>query len=184
MMSRCNPVTSWNEAEKLPVINDLAYVDRSAVLIGEVVVERGAAIYPGAVIRADEGSPIVIGEGTNVQDGVIMHALKGTGIEVGAKCSIAHGAVVHGPCRVGEGTFVGFKAILLKTNIGSNCFISHGSMVIGVDVPDCKFIPAGQVIDSVEKVKGLNNTENEMREFAHEVQQVNEELLRGYKKIT
>ncbi|MCL6635202.1 MAG: transferase [Peptococcaceae bacterium] len=182
-MIRYSPVTSWNHVEKLPVVHELAYVDPGAVLIGEVTVEKDAVILPGVVIRADEGCPIVIGKGTNVQDGVIMHALKGSGIDVGRHCSIAHGAVVHGPCRIGDNSFVGFNAVLLKAVLGKNCFVSHGAMVIGVEVPDGKFVPTGQVIDSREKVLALADITPEMAGFAEEVREVNEELLRGYRKM-
>jgi len=182
-MLRYSPATSWNRSEKLPRVHKLAYIDENAILIGEVVVESKAVVMPGVVIRADEGCPIIIGEGTNVQDGVIMHALKGTAIEIGKYCSIAHGAVVHGPCRIGEGTFSGFNTILLKSRIGNNCFVSHGAMVIGVDVPDGKFIPTSHVVDSQEKVDALADIQSEMKEFAHEVLEVNGELLCGYRKM-
>lgn len=182
-MLRYSPVTSWSHVERLPRVHELAYIDRNAVLIGEVFIEKSAVVLPGVVIRADEGCPIVIGEGTNVQDGVIMHALKGSGIDIGRHCSIAHGAVVHGPCRIEDHSFIGFNAVLLKAKLGKNCFVSHGAMVIGVEVPDNKFIPTGKLIDTQEKVISLENITAEMSEFADEVLKVNEELLRGYRKM-
>ena len=182
-MLRHSPATSWNHSEKLPRVHELSYIDQHAILIGEVIVERNAVILPGAVIRADEGCPIVIGEGTNVQDGVIMHGLKGSLIQVGRHCCIAHGAVVHGPCQLGDETFIGFNSILLKATLGNNCFVSHGAMVIGVEVPDNKFIPTGQVIDSQEKADALETISASMKEFVHEVLEVNGELLRGYRRM-
>ena len=182
-MLRHSPATSWNHSEKLPRVHELAYIDQNAILIGEVIVERNAVIFPGAVIRADEGCPIVIGAGTNVQDGVIMHGLKGSRIQVGRDCSIAHGAVVHGPCEIGDETFIGFNAVLLKATLGKNCFVSHGAMVIGAAVPENKFIPTGQVVDSQEKADALETITAGMKEFVHNVLEVNGELLRGYRKM-
>jgi len=182
-MLRFSPATSWNHTEKLPRVHERAYIDRDAILIGEVLVEKDAVVLPGVVIRADEGCPIIIGEGSNVQDGVIMHALKGSGIEVGRRCSVAHGAVVHGPCRIGDNSFIGFNVVLLKADLGKNCFVSHGAMVIGVKIADGKFIPPGQLIDSGDKVAGLSNVAPEMNGFAHEVLEVNGELLEGYRRI-
>lgn len=182
-MLRFSPATSWNHVEKYPRVHELAYIDQNAVLIGEVVIEKNAVILPGVIIRADEGCPIIIGESTNVQDGVIMHALKGSGIEIGRHCSIAHGAVVHGPCRLDDNCFVGFNAVLLKAHLGKRCFVSHGALVIGVEVPEGKFIPPGQLIDTQEKVQALADITGEMSGFAHEVLEVNEELLRGYRRM-
>jgi len=164
-------------------VHELSYIDQSAILIGEVVVEKNAVILPGVVLRADEWSPIVIGEGSNVQDGVIMHGLKGSRIDIGKRCSIAHGAVVHGPCRIGDDSFVGFNAVLLKAILCKNCFVSHGAMVLGVEIPDGKFVPAGQVIDHHEKVASLADLSGEMKEFTREVLEVNGELLRGYRRM-
>lgn len=167
----------------MPSISDQAYVDKASVLIGDVVVEKNAIILPGAVLRADEGRPIVIGEGSNVQDGVIMHCLKDSSIQIGAGCSIAHGAVVHGPCRIGEGSFVGFNAILLKCNIGPGCFISHGAQILNVDIPEGLYVPPGTIVDNVEKVKEMVPVNGDQKDFAREVLKVNDELKQGYKEL-
>ena len=182
-MIRVSPLTSWSGTIRMPSISDQAYVDQASVLIGDVVVEKNAIILPGVVLRADEGRPIVIGEGSNVQDGVIMHCLKGSSIQIGARCSIAHGAVVHGPCRIGEGSFVGFNATLLKCNVGSGCFISHGAQILNVDIPEGLYVPPGTIVDTVEKVKDLVPVIDAQKEFAHEVLKVNDELRQGYKEL-
>lgn len=183
-MLRKSPVTSWSTAEKLPLVHESAFVDRDAVLIGEVIVSGGVIVLPRAVIRADEGQPVIIGEGSNVQDGVIIHALKGSGVSIGRNCSVAHGAVVHGPCIIGDGCFIGFCAILLKAGLGEKCFVSHGAVVTGVEIPAGKCVPAGAVIDTREKAESLESVTGEMLKFNEEVLAVNRELLRGYRKIS
>lgn len=182
-MIRVSPLTSWNREIRMPKINDQAYVDRASVLIGDVMVEKDAIVLPGAVLRADEGHPIVIGEGSNVQDGVIMHCLKGSSISIGPRCSIAHGAVVHGPCRLGEGSFVGFNAILLKCKIGPGCFIDHGAQILNVELPEGLYVPPGTIIDSNDKIQGLMPVNVEQKEFIQKVLQVNDELREGYREL-
>jgi carbonic anhydrase/acetyltransferase-like protein (isoleucine patch superfamily) len=134
-------------------------------------------------LRGDEGNPIVIGPETNIQDGVIIHALKDSNVEVGSRCSIAHGAIVHGPCTIGPGTFIGFRAVLLKTNIGDGCFIGHGAMVLGVDIPKDRYVPPGATITTESEMRQLAPVPDSLREFMHEVLEVNAELVKGYREV-
>ncbi|MEW6726987.1 hypothetical protein ACP3TJ_06835 [Desulforudis sp. 1088] len=181
-MLRTSPLTAWQDQPALPLVSSEAYVDEAAVLIGAVTVNKGAIICPGAVLRADEGYPIIIGENTNVQDGVIMHALMNTSIEIGSNCSIAHGAIVHGPCFIGTGSFIGFRAVVFKTSIGHGCFVGHGAMVMGVDLPDNVYVPPGRIIATEADVERLQPVPDALKEFMHEVLAVNAELLRGYRQ--
>ena len=179
-MARASPITHWNSEPVRPSINPAAFVDKTAVLIGDVRLAAGVTVLPLVVLRADEGAPIIIGENTNLQDGVIMHALLGTSITVGARCSVAHGAIVHGPCELDSGCFVGFTSVLLKVKAGPGCFISHRALVQGVELPENTFVPPGAVVTSQEEVARLPKTNDEHKHFAHEVLEVNEGLRKGY----
>lgn len=180
-MLESSPITSWHDTDKYPRISPGAFIHDTAVIIGDVIVEDDVIIYPGAVIRADEGSPIIIGRGTNIQDGVIMHCLKNSAISIGNNCSIAHGAVIHGPCRVGDNCFIGFNSVLLNVEMKNDCFVSHCALVMGVTIENNKFIPPASVIELPEKAANLGNAAVEHKEFAHEVLGVNKELHEGYK---
>lgn len=183
MFFESSPVTSWSGETKRPVVHPTAYIHHSAVLIGDVRVGKNAIICPGAVLRADEGSPIIIGEGVNIQDGVIMHCLQGSSIEVGERCSIAHGAVVHGPSVLGRETFVGFNAVVHDARLGDNCYVSHCALVTNVNLFDGTLVPAGRIIQSQEEALDLPAAGSSEREFNNKVLGVNEELRRGYKNI-
>jgi len=176
-------VTSWNPAGRLPQVHETAYVDQDAVVIGEVIIEKNVIILPRAVVRADEGNPVVVGEGGNIQDGVIIHALKGSGVSIGRRCSIAHGAVVHGPCMIGDGSFIGFRAIILGVRLGRGCFVGHGAIVTGVEIPAGKYVPAGTVIGVEEEAQALENVPVELMSFMEDVLAVNGELLKGYREM-
>ncbi len=183
MFLESSPVTSWSGEIKRPQVHPTAYIHHSAVLIGDVRVGKNVIICPGAVLRADEGSPIIIGEESNIQDRVVMHGLKGGSIEVGRGCSIAHGAVIHGPCVLGGETFVGFNAVVHNARLGSGCFVSHCALVINVELAESTLVPPGRVIQFQEEVEGLSAVGPGEKEFSLKVLSVNEELRRGYKNI-
>ncbi|MFZ5647084.1 MAG: transferase [Bacillota bacterium] len=183
MFIESSPVTSWSGEIKRPQLHPTAYVHHTAVLIGDVRVGKNVIICPGAVIRADEGSPIIIGDGSNIQDGVIMHCLQGGSIEIGEKCSVAHGAVIHGPCVMGRENFVGFNSVVHDARLGDNCFVSHCALVTNVSLPDKTMVPAGKIVQSQEEVGSLPSAGEEQKNFNSKVANVNEELRRGYKNI-
>jgi carbonic anhydrase len=182
-MIRPNPITSWQPEIKTPQIDPGAFVDPTAVLIGEVIIQAGVYVGPLAVLRADEGAPIIIGEGSNVQDGVIIHGLKGSSVEVGRNCCLAHGAVIHGPCSIGEETFVGFRAILLKANIGQGCFIGHNAQILGLTLPEKRFVPEGLVLKQDGRLDCCPEITPEQNHFTRDVLEVNRELTEGYRRI-
>lgn len=179
-MLRPGPVTGWNVKPAAPVVHAGGYVDETAVLIGEVIVHPDSIVYPQAVLRADEGGPIEIGPGTNVQDGVIMHALLGSDIRVGPGCCVAHGAIVHGPCRVGAGSFIGFRATLLNTEVGAGCFIGHHAAVLNVRLAEGRYVPPGTVVSSQDDADRLGAVGESQRQFVRGVREANEELRKGY----
>jgi len=59
-----------------PQVHPDAWIAPTATLIGDVVVEKDASIWFGAVIRADFGR-IVIREGANIQDNSVIHVTHG-----------------------------------------------------------------------------------------------------------
>lgn len=169
-----------------------AYVHPNASVIGRVILSRNVHIAAEASVRADEGTPFFIGENTNVQDGVVIHALKKKWIKVqnqywavyiGKDVSLAHQALVHGPCYVGDKTFIGFKAVVHDSTIGSGCYIGIGAVVVGVEVPDGKYIPHGAVIDTQEKVRALAKVSPLHQHFNEEVVEVNKGLAEAYREL-
>ena len=57
-----------------PSIADGVYIDSAAVVIGDVVLAKGVNLWPGVVLRGDQGQ-ISIGERSNIQDGTIARAM-------------------------------------------------------------------------------------------------------------
>lgn len=167
-----------------------AYVHHQAAVIGRVLLGDHVHIAAGSSVRADEGSPFFIGDNTNIQDGVVLHALKDKyvfvgrerwAIFIGHNVSIAHDALVHGPCYIGDETFVGFKAVVHDSVVGSRCFIGIGAVVVGVEIPEGRFVPHGRIIDTQEAVKALPLISEKQIEFNEDVVSVNRGLAAAYR---
>jgi SulP family sulfate permease len=166
-----------------------AYVHDKASVIGDVILGDHVNVAASASVRADEGAPFFIGSNSNIQDGVVIHALKDRYVEVGGEewavyvgrnVSMAHDALVHGPCYVGDDTFIGFKAVVHDSVVGERCFIGIGAVVVGVNIPDGKFVPHGRIIDSPAKVKDLPDVTEAHMHFNEDVVEVNRGLAAAY----
>jgi len=181
-MLKKSPKTSWNSEECSPQIASTTYVDDGARVIGDVRIGECVYIAPGASLRADEATPIIIGDRCNIQDGAIFHGLKGSSIELGKKISIAHGAVIHGPLRIGDESFVGFNSVVHASILEKRCFVGHGALVIGVRLKEGSFVPHGAIIDSQDKADSLGPVPDQLKGFNEEVVEVNCEFASGYQQ--
>jgi carbonic anhydrase/acetyltransferase-like protein (isoleucine patch superfamily) len=171
-----------NPAGDTPRIDNSAYVDPTAVVIGKVSIGKNVFIGPCAVIRADEpDSEIVISDGCNVQDRVVVHALQGTAVVVGQGTALSHGCIVHGPCRIGAGSFIGFGAVVFRSVLGKKVFAGHLSLTIDVEIPSGRLIPDCGKIGSSVDAKALKRTTGEQAKFIAGVIQMNKSLVKGYK---
>lgn len=95
-----------------PKVADSAYIDPTAVVIGDVTVAPEATVLPGAVIRGD-GGPVELRERANVQDNATIHAdAMSDGVVLAERAAVGHNAVVHN-ATVGERSLVGMHATVL-----------------------------------------------------------------------
>jgi carbonic anhydrase/acetyltransferase-like protein (isoleucine patch superfamily) len=135
------------------------FVADSAELIGQVVLERGASVWFGCVLRADNDE-IRVGENSNVQDQSMLHTDPGLPLRVGRGCTIGHQVMLHG-CQVGDNTLIGMKSVILnRAVIGANSIVGANSLVTeGKKFPDGVMIlgaPAKVVRElSPEEIQGL-----------------------------
>ncbi|RME20565.1 MAG: gamma carbonic anhydrase family protein [Deltaproteobacteria bacterium] len=135
-----------------PRIHPQAYVHPSAVVIGDVALGAGTSVWPGSVLRGDQGR-IEVGAETSLQDGVIAHATRGTSTTtVGDRCVVGHRAVLHG-CTVEDDVLVGMGAILLDNcHIGRFSIIGAGAVVsVGTRIPARSLVLGvpGRVVRSI-----------------------------------
>lgn len=175
---RCNP-----QGEK-PKVDKTAYIDPSAVIIGNVKIGKNVFIAPGAVIRADETeSSIRIGNNSNIQDRVIIHSLRNSSVIIGNNTSLSHGCIIHGPCDIGNECFVGFGSVIFKAILKDRVFVKFLAVISGVVIPSRRIIPDAAVIDSGSKVRVLKIISEECSDFNQRVLRTNLELLKGYRYI-
>lgn len=120
----------------VPRIADSAYVDEAAVVIGDVVVEADASVWPNATLRGDSGT-IHVGEGANVQDNAVLHE----DAVLEPKTTVGHSAIVHA-ATVGKGALVGMNAVVLDdASIGERAVVGAGAVVTeGTEVPPATLV--------------------------------------------
>jgi carbonic anhydrase/acetyltransferase-like protein (isoleucine patch superfamily) len=127
-------IESWGGFK--PVVPASSWVHPSVVLIGDVVLGERVSVWPGVVLRGDQGR-IVIGDETNIQDGTIAHATGGIStVRIGARCTVGHRVILHG-CEVGDDCLVGMGSIVLdNARIAPGSIVGAGALVaVGMQVP-------------------------------------------------
>lgn len=175
---------SQNPQKQYPKISKKAWISETAVIIGKVSIEDNVFVGPYAVIRADEpGSSIVIKKNCNVQDNVVVHGLAGSEVLIDGSSSLAHGCIVHGPCRIGEGCFVGFGAVVFDCVIGSDSLVLHNSTVRGVEIPSRRVVPDGTTLNYQNDSLNLEELTEKLAEFKKKVIEANIELVQGYREL-
>ncbi|MEP7203538.1 MAG: gamma carbonic anhydrase family protein [Ilumatobacteraceae bacterium] len=102
--------------DKVPSIDRDAYVHPDAVVIGNVTVGGDSSIWPGAVLRGDDGE-IVIGRRTSVQDNCVVHTTHDHPTVVGDDCVIGHmvhleGCTIEPWCLIGVGSVVLHRVVV------------------------------------------------------------------------
>lgn len=144
------------------ISEDRVYIDPSAVVIGDVVIEAGVSIWPFAVLRGDLNR-ITIGEGSNVQDHVAIHSNAEHSNHVGRNVSIGHSAVIHG-VTIGDNCIIGMHSTLMNgAVIGEECIVGGGALITGgTKIPPRSIVVGipGKVIrqdDATIKEKALAN---------------------------
>ncbi len=197
---RPNVETDFNEDVDLPTVENSAFVDPLASVVGAVHLGKQVYVAPFASIRGDEGQPIQVGDGSNVQDGAVIHALE-TQLEgktvpnrtmnvggreyavyIGRRVSLEHQSLVHGPARIDDNVFVGMQAMVFKAQIGEGVVIEPAAKVIGVTVPPHRYVPAGETVTDQKAADKLPQITDgyAFRSLNDDVVHVNTSFAAGY----
>jgi carbonic anhydrase/acetyltransferase-like protein (isoleucine patch superfamily) len=127
-----------------PQVANGCYVDRSAQVIGDVVVGGRSSVWMNAVLRGDVNS-IRIGENSNIQDCSVLHGmLNKYKVIVGDWVTVGHNVTLHG-CTVGNRCLIGMGAVILN-----NAVIGQGSIIAAGTV-----IPENTVVEPFSLWAGL-----------------------------
>lgn len=116
------------------------WIAPNAVVLGDVILERGASIWFGAVLRGDTDR-LIVGESSNIQDGSVLHADDGVPLTIGRDVTVGHKVMLHG-CTIGDNSLIGIGAVILNgAVIGKNCLIGAGALIT-----EGKVIPDGSLV--------------------------------------
>ena len=119
-----------------PIVDQTAYVDRSAQVIGDVHIGAESSVWMNVVIRGDVNH-IRIGKRTNIQDLTMVHVMRETHPTViGDEVTVGHAAVVHGT-TIDNRVLIGMGAVLLNgVHIECDCVIAAGTLLTeGTRIP-------------------------------------------------
>lgn len=121
--------------DSVPDIDPTAYVHPDAVIIGAVRIGAHSSIWPGAVLRADDGA-IVVGARTSIQDNCVLHTTLLHPTVVGDDCVIGHVVHLEG-CTIESGCLVGNGAIVLhRVVVHTGAIVAANAVVLNdTDVP-------------------------------------------------
>jgi carbonic anhydrase/acetyltransferase-like protein (isoleucine patch superfamily) len=165
---------------KHPRIHAEAWVDRAALVVGDVEIGPRSSVWPMAVIRGDVHR-IHVGAETNIQDGSVLHVSHdsrflpgGAPLIVGDRVTVGHQVVLHG-CEIRDGCLVGIGSrILDRAVLEPHTMLGAGSLV-----------PPGRVLEGgylwlgvpAQRARPLTDGELEYLEYSaqHYVQ-----LARGH----
>ncbi|WP_313137169.1 gamma carbonic anhydrase family protein [Paracoccus jeotgali] len=124
----------WELDGVTPQIAEDVWIAPDAQIIGRVVIEPGASIWWGAVLRGDNDE-IRIGRGSNIQDLSCIHTDPGFPVDVGENVTVGHRAMLHG-CVIGSGSLIGMGATVLNgarigegSLIGAQALVSEGKEI-------------------------------------------------------
>ena len=178
-----------NPSGHYPQVSTSAYIDKTAIICGNVIIGDNVFVGPYAVIRADEVDengemePIIIGSDSNIQDGVVIHSKAGARVTVGSRTSIAHRSIIHGPCSVGDNVFIGLNSVVFRTDIGDGCVVRHNCVVDGTDIPAGTVIPPVVHIGPEYDLATLPQTDQSASDFSESIISANHYLVKGYKQL-
>jgi carbonic anhydrase/acetyltransferase-like protein (isoleucine patch superfamily) len=118
-----------------PQIHSSAFVDDTALVIGQVVLDEDSSVWPMTVIRGDINS-VHIGKRSNIQDGTVIHVThpgkfnpSGYTTSVGDDVTVGHRCILHG-CTIQAHCLIGMGVCLMDgVTVESRVIIGAGSLV-------------------------------------------------------
>jgi len=125
----------------LPKVGENAFVEETAVVVGDVVIGAESSVWFLSVVRADVNF-VKIGSRTNIQDLCVLHVTHDTHpLIIGDEVTVGHHVVLHG-CTIKDRVLVGMGAILMDgVVIGEECIIGAGALITEDTV-----IPPGSLV--------------------------------------
>ncbi|MEJ2692964.1 MAG: gamma carbonic anhydrase family protein [Candidatus Thiodiazotropha sp.] len=126
-----------------PEVAQDAWVDETAVVIGNVSIASQSSVWPMCVIRGDVHQ-IRIGRRSNIQDGSVLHVSHDSHYLPGGR-----------PLVIGDGVTVGHRVMLHGCEIADGCFIGMGSTILdGAVLEPSVMLGAGSLVPQGKVLQG------------------------------
>ncbi len=147
---------------KTPNIASSAWVDETALVIGDTTIGEDSSVWPMAVVRGDMHK-ITIGRRVSVQDGAVLHITHagpfnpaGYPLTIGNDVTIGHQACLHG-CTIGSEVLIGIGAKILDGAVVEDQIVVGA----GTLVPPGKRLESGHVYmgSPAKKIRALSEQE-------------------------
>ena len=163
--------------DQTPTIDPSAYVHPDAIVIGSVTIGAHSSIWPGAVLRGDDGS-IVIGARTSIQDGTVVHTTPMNHTTVGDDCVVGHivhleGCIVENFAQVSSGSVVLHRAV-----IGTGAIVAANAVVLNDTVVPPGALAVGAPATIKEGRARLADIELAVQAYLHKGDRFRRELRR------
>ena len=128
-------MTIRNFEDKQPDIHSSAFIDETALVVGDVQIGGNSSIWPLTVVRGDVNS-IYIGDNTNIQDNSVLHVSHdgpynpgGFNLKIGNHVTVGHRVILHG-CQIGHSCLIGMGSTIMDgVVIEPHNIIGAGSLV-------------------------------------------------------
>ncbi len=146
---------------KTPQIAASAYIDASAVVIGDVEIGERSSVWPNVTIRGDVNH-MTFGRETNIQDNTACHSDDGFPLQVGDRVTVGHSVMLHG-CVIEDDVVVGIGSVVLNgARVGKGAVIAAGSLV-----PEGAVVEPGMLVMGVPAKPKRAVTEEEKARFRY-----------------
>lgn len=145
-----------------PIIDTSAYVDETALVIGDVTLGARSSVWPMTVVRGDVNR-IEIGTDTNIQDGSVLHVThksdhrpEGNPLLIGDRVTVGHKVILHG-CEIGNECLIGMGSVIMDGVVIENRVLIGAASL----VPPGKRLEAGYLYlgNPARRVRALNEDE-------------------------
>lgn len=142
-----------------PTVATSAYVDPTALVIGQVSIGEDSSIWPLSVIRGDIHF-IAIGDRSNIQDGTVIHVTHdgpfnpgGFATTIGNDVTVGHKVMLHG-CTIGDRVLIGMGSIIMDgVIVESDVVVGGGSLVPPGKRLESGYLYVGSPVKQIRKLK-------------------------------
>lgn len=118
-----------------PKVHESAFIDESAVVVGDITIGKDSSIWPLVAARGDVNH-IIIGERSNIQDGSVLHVThknqanpEGYPLIIGNNVTVGHRVMLHG-CTIRDKVLIGMSSTILDgAVIEEEVMVGAGSLV-------------------------------------------------------